>query len=183
MEQTPQVTPEMYAELMEQQESQTQAPQQMQQPDPSQMQQGQPQPQMQQPEQQPQAEPSPEDIEAAKKTLGLDVVQSQLENLVTENVKQAVSAKYPDIPFDVVEKEIEKVATIDPNFARSMRTTQEGMDMAYRAAMAAIKPQEKPDNITDGDNGGGGHENSLDEAIVKGEADDVGLGDYILGIR
>ena len=168
----------MYAELAGetmQQPTQTQVPQQ--QPTTEQ------QPPVQQPIEQPQPEPSPEDIEAAKKTLGIDVVQSQLEELVTENVKQAVSAKYPDIPFDVVEKEIEKVAAIDPNFAKSMRTTPEGMDMAYRAAMAAIKPQEKPDNITDGDNGGGGQENSLDEAIAKGEADDVGLGDYILGIQ
>lgn len=183
MEQTPNVTPEMYAELMGQQDPQTQPPQQMQQPDPSQMQQGQPQPQMQQPEQQPQPEPAPEDIEQAKKILGVDGMQQQLEQLVAQNVRETVSKKYPDVPFELVEKEIEKVAAIDPNFAKAMKTTPDGLEMAYRSAMASYKPQEKPDNLTEGEGGSGQNDNPIEEAVMKGEADDVGLGDYILSIQ
>ena len=185
MEQAPQVTHEMYAELMGQ-EGQTPPAQDpaMQQPpaqDPAAMQQPTAQP-GQPPVQQPPAEPTPDDIEQAKKILGVDGMQEQLERLVEQNVKAQVSAKYPDVPYEIVEKEIEKVAAIDPNFAKAMRTTPEGMDMAYRSAMAAYKPQEKPDNLTEDEGNGGQNEDPIEDAVRKGEADDVSLGDYILGL-
>ena len=91
-----------------------------------------------------------------------------------------MTAKYPDIPYDIVQKEIDKVASINPQFAEAMKTTPEGMEMAYRSAQALIKPQEKPDNLTDGESGGGQGEN-LDEMIMKGEADDFNLGKFIIG--
>ncbi len=61
-----------------------------------------------------------------------------------------------------------------------MRGTEEGMDMAYRATQASIQPQEKPDNLTDGESGGGQGEN-LEEMVTKGEANDFDLGKYIIG--
>lgn len=186
MEQAPQVTPEMYAELMGQegqqptvQDNAVQQPQQQQQ---TQMQQQGMRPEQPAMQQQP-AEPTPDDIEQAKKLLGLNEIQEHLERMMAENVRAAVSAKYPDVPYEIVEKEIEKVAAIDPNFAKAMRTTPEGMDMAYRSAMAAYKPQEKPDNLTEDEGNGGQEEDPLLDKVKSGNADDVVLGDYILGIR
>jgi hypothetical protein len=168
--QAPQMTPEMYAELQAQQEQpapvETQAPAQQ---EPQQVQQ-QPAP----------ATPPEDDVAQAKELLGVSEMQEQIKAMQADRVKESMSSKYPDIPYELVEKEIEKVAKINPAFADSMRTTQEGMDMAYRSAQALIQPKEKPDNLTDGESGGGQGEN-LDEMVGKGEADDYNLGKFILG--
>jgi len=60
-----------------------------------------------------------------------------------------------------------------------MRTTEDGMNMAYAAAQAGMTPNEKPDNLTDGENGGGQGE-ELNNQVLKGQANDGQLGDYIL---
>ena len=198
---TPKITPEMYAELMAgQQDPQAgQVPPQAGQQEPYT---GQISPQAGQippaqdamagqqtqqpagvaPAQEPQA-PRPEDIEEAKKLLGVDGLQNTLEQLVADRVKESVSAKYPDVPYDIVEKEIEKVAKIDPNFAKAMRTTPEGMEMAYRSAKAAYKPQEKPDNLTEGEGGGGQNDDPTEDLVRQGKADDFTLGNYILNLK
>lgn len=168
------MTPEMYAEL------QGQAPEaQM----PPQQPETQPQPQLQ-----PEAGVAPQDeVAQAKELLGIsqteDMVtkmQEQMNEMKAEKIRDSMTAKYPDIPYDIVQKEIDKVASINPQFAEAMKTTPEGMEMAYRSAQALIKPQEKPDNLTDGESGGGQGEN-LDEMVMKGEADDFNLGKFIIG--
>ena len=186
--QTPEITPEMYAELMAGQQDPQQTnqtiPQTGQVPpaqDPTMMQQMQ-QPAGTPPAQEPEA-PRPEDIEEAKKLLGVDGLQSTLEQLVADRVKESISAKYPDVPYDIVEKEIEKVEKIDPNFAKAMRTTPEGLEMAYRSAKAAYKPQEKPDNLTEGEGGGGQNDDPTEDLVKQGKADDFTLGNYILNMN
>ena len=170
------MTPEMYAEL----QGQGQAPE--------------PQTPPQQQEVQSQAQPQPEagvppkdDVAQAKELLGIsqteDMVtkmQEQMNEMKTEKIRESMTAKYPDIPYEIVQKEIDKVASINPQFAEAMKTTEDGMEMAYRSAQALIKPQEKPDNLTDDESGGGQGEN-LDEMIMKGEADDFNLGKFIIG--
>jgi len=164
MKNTPEMTPEMYAELAGEEAPQSQvAPQ---------------------PEAQPQGV---DEVAQAKDLLGIaqteDTVsqlQAQMQTMQEEKIRDSMSAKYPDIPYDIVEKEIAKVEAINPQFAQAMRTTPDGMDMAYRASQASMSPQEKPDNLTDGESGGGQGEN-LDEVVRKGDANDYDLGKFILG--
>jgi hypothetical protein len=166
---TPQMTPEMYAELAGQPDPQAQ-------PDPV------------APQAQPQPDPqTPDEVEQAKELLGLsqteDTVsqlQAQMQSMQEDKIRDSMSAKYPDIPYEIVEKEIAKVEAINPQFAQAMRTTPDGMDMAYRASQASMRPQEKPDNLTDGESGGGQGEN-LDEVVRKGNASDYDLGQFIIG--
>lgn len=143
-------------------------------------------PQMVQPEQQ---APQGDELEEAKKLLGLDEAQQKmmemeqkLKEIEMEKTKQAVSSKYPDIPFDLVEKEIEKVKEINPQLAETMLTNPDAMELAFRAVQASIKPQEKPDNILEGEGGGAGDDTIVDK-IKNGEADDFTLGEYILNSK
>ena len=169
MENAPQMTPEMYAEL----QGQGQAPEAQVPP--------------QQQEVQPQAQPQPEagvppqdDVTQAKELLGISEMQEQMNEMKAEKIRESMTSKYPDIPYEIVQKEIDKVTAINPQFGEAMKTTQEGMEMAYRSAQALTKPQEKPDNLTDGESGGGQGEN-LDEMVMKGQADDFNLGQFIIG--
>jgi hypothetical protein len=173
----------MYAELMQQQG---------QQPDPQAgMEQPAGQPPMQQqvaPKQPaPQAEPSPEEIEQAKKLLGLDKVErieEEFKELKSKAIRDQMHAKFPDVPDDVVEEEIKKFEAINPQLAEAMRTTPEGMEMAYKAAMASIRPSEKPDNLTNGsETGDGDRKDELSEKVKSGNADEVDLGSFILGMN
>ena len=95
-----------------------------------------------------------------------------------EKVQAQVSAKYPDVPFDVVEKVIEKIAAVDPSMANAMKSNPDSMEIAYQAAIAGMKPQEKPDNLTDGE-GGGDNSETIEDLVLSGKADDFTLGDYI----
>lgn len=171
MENAPQMTPEQIAAMQEQQPPEGQVT-----PDPG-----------QQPAQQPIPQQAPEDeLATARDALGInaqntsiEALQGQMLQMQQAGVTEKMAAKYPDIPFDLVQKEIDKVAAIDPDFADSMKTTEPGMDMAYKAAMAGIKPTEKPDNLTDGE-GGGETIETLEAMVKEGKADDFQLGDYIL---
>ncbi|WP_456390319.1 hypothetical protein [Hydrogenimonas sp.] len=197
MADAPQMTPEMYAELMARQVEGTQQedfPQM--QPQPADAGQGvppegqippQPAPVAAQPQPAQQPPQQPEDeVAAARQLLGLDQteqtiqqLQQQLAQVQQERVRAELSQKYPDVPFDIVEKEIEKVEKINPQFAEAMKTTPEGMDMAYRAALAAMKPKETPDNLTEGE-GNTNSAETVEEAVKNGKAGDIQLGDYIL---
>ena len=131
-------------------------------------------------------QPEP-DIEEAKKMLGIDQtqealaqMQEKMKELEIEKTKAAVGAKYPDIPFETVEKEIEKVKAINPQLAEAMLTNPDAMEMAYKAAQASIKPQEEPDKILDGEGNGDADQNSdLEDKIKSGKADDFELGEFI----
>lgn len=137
----------------------------------------------------PEAAPtSPEDIELAKKMLGLDKIEQQaleaqqkLRELEVERTQAVIKAKYPDLPIDLVQKEIEKVKQANPKLAEAMETNPDLMEMAAKSALMSIKPTEKPDTITQGQ--GDGQRNPQDELvdkIKKGDATNFDLGDYIL---
>lgn len=163
MENAPEMTPEMYAELNVQQATRTE-------------------------EQIPaQQVPMEDELASAKEALGLDKteqtmsdMQNQMNTMMEDGLKQTMANKFPNIPYEIVEKEIAKVEAINPEFAASMRTTQQGMEMAYKTAQASITPKEKPDNLTDGESGGGQGEDIV-ETIRNGKANDFDLGDFIIG--
>lgn len=173
---TPQMTPEMYAELQNGGQPPVQQPPMNAEVPP------------QPPVQQTPMGGEPEDAVAqAKEMLGLGEteatigqLQEQMRGMQTDKIKAEVGAKYADIPYELVEKEIEKIAQTSPQLADAMRSTAEGMDMAYRATQTAITPNEKPDNLTEGEAGGGQGE-ELESTIKEGKADDIALGNYILG--
>jgi len=131
---------------------------------------------------------NPDEIELAKKLLGLDELQRQaqeaqekLRQLEEERTKSVVMQKYPDVPMDLVEKEIEKVAQINPQLAENMKLNPDLMEMAVKAVLASVKPQQQPDNITQGDSAGDtSPDDELVEKVRKGEVDEIGLGEYIL---
>jgi len=149
--------------------------------------------QQEQPAQEPQA-PAPDEVETAKDMLGINQQQeaiatqgetinglkSQLAQMQQKEVTDELTKKYPDIPTDLVEKEIAKLEEVNPQFAEAMRSTPEGREMAYKAVMAEITPKEKPDNLTDGE-GSGETMETLEEAVKGGKADDFQLGSFILG--
>jgi len=144
---------------------------------------GQPQPGMQPPAANPEAE-----IEEAKKLLGLDgyeskiaEMQNQLEAIESQRVQAAMASKYPDVPQDAVEEKIKQIEQVNPELAKTMRVTEAGLEMAYKAAMADILPREKPDKLTDEGGGGGGGESNLEDLVKEGKADDFALGNFILG--
>ena len=201
----PQITPEMYAELMAQQ-GQTQGgepapggiPPQGGEPAPTDGGQMTPeqfaamQQQMAAAQQgQPQGGEPTEDeqIAQARQVLGLDATEQQiakmsqmLQQMQVEKTQAQMQAKYPDVPPDAVQQEIDKIAQSNPTLAEAMKTTPEGMEMAYRAALASLKPSGKPDNLTD-EGGNGGQEETIEKAVSEGKADDFTLGDYILGMK
>jgi len=133
-------------------------------------------------------QPSPDDIEMAKKLLGLDQLQQQaqeaqqkLRELEIERTKAQIAQKYPNVPIDLVEKEIEKIGQVNPQFAESMQTNPMLMDIAVKSVLASVKPQDKPDTITQGNGSANtSPEDDLTNKVKKGQVDEVGLGAYIL---
>ena len=121
----------------------------------------------------------PDPVNEASQLLGIDVMQEQLKTMMQDKVKAEVGSKFPDVPYEIVEKSIEKIEKVDPQTAQYMRTQPDGMEMAYKAALADIKPQEKPDNLTEGESGGGQSE-ELNDKVMKGNASDFDLGDFVL---
>lgn len=136
----------------------------------------------------PEPESNPEDeVATAKDMLGINsqnetiqAMQSRISQMEQKEVSEAMAKKYPDVPIDLVEKEIAKLEAINPEFGVSMRNTEDGREMAYKAAIASISPKEKPDNLTDGE-GSGETMESLEEAVSSGKASEFQLGDFILG--
>lgn len=196
-----QMTPEMYQELMANQQDQQMQQASQEQPQaqddgqqaltPEQMamlqQQAMQQPVTQQTmPQQPMAQQQEVDpVEEAKRMLGLDAQQQALqqmqEKLAEMEAQKAwaeIGAKYPDVPKDAVEKELENLKQIDPTADKNPIA----IEMAYKAAIAASKPKEKPDNLTQSAGGGTGGE-SIEEAVKSGKANDFTLGEYILGLK
>jgi len=163
MQQPPEVTAEMLEEMQQQ-----------------------PDPQMQEQPTAPTQEPVEEDINQAKKALGLHkteeqvtLMRQQMEGLVQDGLKQTMATKFPSVPWELAEKEIAKMDAVNPDFAKSMRTTKEGMEMAYKTAQASYQTPNVPDTLTDGESGGGQGED-MSEVVRKGEANDLDLGQYVL---
>jgi len=130
-----------------------------------------------------------DEVEMAKKILGLDQLeqtiqqlqQQQLE-LQRERTKAQIQQMYPNVPFDLVEKEIEKVRQINPTLAEQMQYNPQLMEIAVKAVLADIKPTQQPDKITEGAGSSENPQDDLADKIRKGEANEIGLGDYILSI-
>ena len=178
----PNLDPQMYQELMQQEQ------QEMPQQQAQQMQQAQMQPPQQEMQPQRQVPPQEEDLESVKSMLGIDEAQKQLEQMrekmaaiEADKAKAEVSAKYPDVPYELVEKEIEKVRAINPDLADAMLINPDAMEMAYKAVKAELKPQEEPDKLLEGEGGGAGEKDDLTKRIEEGKADDYDLGGYIAG--
>ncbi len=143
--------------------------------------------QMQQP--QPNMQANPQEIELAKKLLGLDAVEQQakqaleeLNRIKQERVKQEVLSKYPDVTEDIVNQEIQKLAKINPQLAEAVKTDPEAFEVVVKSALASITPNNKPDRITETGGSGNNVTDDLESKVKKGQADDITLGDYILSI-
>lgn len=109
----------------------------------------------------------------------VEAMGGTIKAMKAKEVSQTMAKKYPDVPIDIVEAQIEKLSAINPEFAESMRNTEVGAEMAYQSAIASISPTAKPDNLTDGE-GTGDAMATLEEAVAGGTATDFQLGDSIL---
>ena len=102
--------------------------------------------------------------------------------LQRERTKAQIQQMYPNVPFDLVEKEIEKVKQINPTLAEQMQYNPQLMEIAVKAVLADIKPNQQPDKITEGAGSAETPQDDLADKIKKGEANEIGLGGYILSI-
>jgi len=138
----------------------------------------------------PAGQPTPEELEMAKKLLGIEDIQKQaqeaqekLKQIEMERTKSVVMSKYPNVPIDLVEQEIAKVEQTNPQLAEAMKLNPDLMEMAVKAVLASVKPNEKPDNITQGAGASDTTpEDEITDKVKKGQADEITLGDYILNI-
>jgi len=135
-------------------------------------------------------QPTPDELEMAKKLLGIEEIQKQaqeaqekLKQIEMERTKSVVMSKYPNVPIDLVEQEIAKVEQTNPQLAEAMKLNPDLMEMAVKAVLASVKPNEKPDNITQGSGASDtSPEDEITDKVKKGQADQITLGDYILNI-
>jgi hypothetical protein len=134
-------------------------------------------------------QPTPDELEMAKKLLGIEEIQRQameaqqkLKELEMERTKEQVMKKYPNVPIDLVEQEIAKVEKTNPQLAEAMKLNPDLMEMAVKAVLASVKPQEQPDKITQGTGTDTNPDDELTEIVKKGQADEIALGDYILNL-
>jgi len=132
---------------------------------------------------------TPDEVVIAKQILGLDhleqtiqQLQQQQMELQRERTKAQIQQMYPNVPFDLVEKEIEKVKQINPTLAEQMQYNPQLMEIAVKAVLADIKPNQQPDKITEGAGSAETPQDDLADKIKKGEANEIGLGGYILSI-
>jgi len=138
----------------------------------------------------PAGQPTPEELEMAKKLLGIEDIQRQaqeaqekLKQIEMERTKSVVMSKYPNVPIDLVEQEIAKVEQTNPQLAEAMKLNPDLMEMAVKAVLASVKPNEEPDKITQGAGASDTTpEDEITDKVKKGQADQITLGDYILNI-
>jgi len=138
----------------------------------------------------PAGQPTPEELEMAKKLLGIEDIQKQaqeaqekLKQIEMERTKSVVMSKYPNVPIDLVEQEIAKVEQTNPQLAEAMKLNPDLMEMAVKAVLASVKPNEEPDKITQGAGASDTTpEDEITDKVKKGQADQITLGDYILNI-
>jgi len=161
-----------------------------QQPDPQQMQQMQQQ-QMQQPQQQMQQdEPTNDELELAKKALGLDKIMPQLAEVQKTLQEQqaratvaSIAAETKGVSVKDIDAELAEIAKTDPNLAQQMQGNPTALKILAQKIQAQVAPQQKPDNITDsGDNGGVGTPEDVEKRLKEGKGSDLDLGNYILGL-
>ena len=183
---------ELEALQAQQQQGQQQDQAGQQQPDPQQMQQ-QPDPQqMQQMQQQQmqQDEPTNDELELAKKALGLDKIMPQLAEVQKTLQEQqaratvaSIAAETKGVSVKDIDAELAEIAKTDPNLAQQMQGNPTALKILAQKIQAQVAPQQKPDNITDsGDNGGVGTPEDVEKRLKEGKGSDLDLGNYILGL-
>jgi len=122
--------------------------------------------------------PSRDDIEQAKKMLGLDVLEEGMK--YDKNVASTLQ-DFPELTKGVIEQELSKIEEKDPEFAKQIRTSESGMKMFAKGLMPSIKPTAKPDNVTDDTTSSaqGGEDEDLETRVKKGTATQLDVGKYI----
>lgn len=153
----PMMTPEMQQALMAQQAPMTQS---------------------QMPSQPGTLAPNADDIAQAKKMLGLDVLE---EGVKYDKSVASTLKEFPELTQDALESELAKIEAKDPVLAKQIRTSEDGMKMFARGIMPSIKPNAKPDSITDDTKSSaqGGVDDDLETRVKKGTATKVDVGKYI----
>lgn len=128
-----------------------------------------------------------DDVQMAKEALGLDqyeqqlqAMQQQLQESQQKSIFNEVSEKYEDIDPSLVEKELEKLQTENPQMAEVIKSDPKGLDMLFAKVKTEMQPDEKPDEITDSGNAGGNENSNFIKKVEKGEATEIDLGDFIL---
>lgn len=122
---------------------------------------------------------NPEDIASAKQMLGLDVLENQLK--FDKNVANVLQ-DFPELNKQVIEDELAKVEEQDPEMAKQFRTSEIGMKTFAKGLMQSIKPEAKPDTVTDdamSSNQGASAEDDLANKVNAGKANKIELGTYL----
>jgi len=153
------------------------------------MQQQMQQQQMQQQQMQ-QGEPSDDELELAKKALGLDKIMPQLAEVQKTLQEQqaratvaSIAAETKGVSVKDIDTELAEIEKTDPNLAQQMRGNPTALKILAQKIQAQIAPSAKPDNITDsGDNGGVGTQEDIEKRLKEGKGSDLDLGNYILGL-
>ncbi len=122
--------------------------------------------------------PNEDDIAQAKKMLGLDVLEDSMK--YDKSVASTLQT-FPELTKDVIEAELVKIEEKDPVLAKQIRTSEEGMKMFARGIMPSIKPNAKPDSVTDDSSSSaqGGVDADLETKVKQGTATKVEVGKYI----
>lgn len=146
-------------------------------------------------ETEPQAPVSPvsqQDMEAVKEMLGVKQLEEQnaqqgqlIQTMQSEAIYKDALAKtisaYPELTPKMLEDELARIEKSDANLAKSARTPL-GLEMIARGLKTTIKPEAKPDEITDDgatSAQAGNEDNELESLINSGKANKFQLGEFL----
>lgn len=128
-------------------------------------------------------------LEEAKKMLGVDqllkqqeMVLIQLEESKRAVEMRAVKDRNPDFDEKLVLKEIEKIRETNPELAESMSKNPAGLELVFKSIKANAMAQNAPDKMT-GNRYGGGQTNQTTRKVAEGNASEMELGSYLLGLK
>ncbi len=122
---------------------------------------------------------SEEDIVEAKRALGLDALENSM--MYKENMADVLS-EYPDLDKKTFEAELAKIEEQDPALAQQFKTSKVGMETFAKGLMSSIKPEAKPDEVTDDaqtSSQGASADEALEKKVSDGKANKFELGTYL----
>lgn len=129
-----------------------------------------------------------DDVALAKQALGLDTyeqqlqaMQAQLQEANTKAMFNEVSSEFKDVDIELVNAELAKMTETNPQMAEMMKSNKDGLEMLFRTVQTKTKPAETPDEITDSGDSGSQKAGDLSSKIKNGTANEMELGDFILG--
>lgn len=144
-------------------------------------------PEMMSNEQAPQQEV--DDVTLAKQALGLDTyeqqlqaMQAQLQESQTKAMFNEVSTEFKDVDVELVNAELAKMSETNPQMAEMMKSSKDGLEMLFRTVQTKTKPVETPDEITDTGDSGSQKGGDINSKIKNGTANELELGDFIIGL-